>query len=229
VPQNPDSCPVIKHLWKDLQNMQFVPSPNRSSTSAVAAFAAAAVVPAVRIAAVRWIAFALLALAVGMGASGAARADETRESVFASGLDLANAGLAAGQDLAGRAVSSAQELVMQAMGLIGIRYTFGGRNPDTGFDCSGLVRYVFNHVTGRSLPHNSFDMARMGTRVEKAALEPGDLVFFNTRGRRYSHVGIYVGDGRFIHAPSAGGRVHIVNMADRYWVSRFNGARRLAG
>lgn len=132
------------------------------------------------------------------------------------------------QSFADRALSSAQELAMQAMGMIGIRYTFGGRNPDTGFDCSGLVRYVFDRVTGRSLPHNSFEMARMGTSVDQGQLQPGDLVFFNTRGKRYSHVGIYVGEGRFIHAPSRGGRVHIVNMGDRYWVSRFNGARRLA-
>jgi cell wall-associated NlpC family hydrolase len=132
------------------------------------------------------------------------------------------------QSLADRALISAQELAMQAIGMIGIRYTFGGRNPDTGFDCSGLVRYVFDRVTGRSLPHNSFEMARMGTSVSQDELQPGDLVFFNTRGQRFSHVGIYVGEGRFIHAPSRGGRVHIVNMGDRYWVSRFNGARRLA-
>jgi cell wall-associated NlpC family hydrolase len=131
------------------------------------------------------------------------------------------------QSLADRALISAQELAMQAIGMIGIRYTFGGRNPDTGFDCSGLVRYVFDRVTGRSLPHNSFEMARMGTSVSQDELQPGDLVFFNTRGQRFSHVGIYVGEGRFIHAPSRGGRVHIVNMGDRYWVSRFNGARRL--
>jgi len=136
--------------------------------------------------------------------------------------------VAAPQSLADRALISAQELAMQAIGMIGIRYTFGGRNPDTGFDCSGLVRYVFDRVTGRSLPHNSFEMARMGTSVSQDELQPGDLVFFNTRGQRFSHVGIYVGEGRFIHAPSRGGRVHIVNMGDRYWVSRFNGARRLA-
>ena len=135
--------------------------------------------------------------------------------------------VAAPQSLADRALISAQELAMQAIGMIGIRYTFGGRNPDTGFDCSGLVRYVFDRVTGRSLPHNSFEMARMGTSVSQHELQPGDLVFFNTRGQRFSHVGIYVGEGRFIHAPSRGGRVHIVNMGDRYWVSRFNGARRL--
>jgi cell wall-associated NlpC family hydrolase len=144
-------------------------------------------------------------------------------------VPLTAAAPSAVQSFADRALNSAQELVLQAMGMIGIRYSFGGRNPDTGFDCSGLVRYVFDRVMGRSLPHNSYEMARMGTSVRPGELEPGDLVFYNTRGRRYSHVGIYVGEGRFIHAPSRGGQVHIVNMADRYWVSRFNGARRLAG
>jgi len=128
---------------------------------------------------------------------------------------------------ADRATNTAQELVLYSMGLIGIRYVFGGRSPETGFDCSGLVRYVFNRVTGSSLPHTSFEMASLGTQVAFADLQPGDLVFYNTRGRRNSHVGIYVGEGRFIHAPSRGGQVHIANMTERYWVTRFNGARRL--
>jgi len=203
--------------------MPFVPSPCNSRF-------APSVVAVVSNRTVRWMAATVLAVAVGWSASAPAHADEAiAESTFPARLEIADAGLPASQSLAGRAVNSAQELVMQAMGLIGIRYTFGGRTPDTGFDCSGLVRYVFNHVMGRALPHNSIEMARMGTHVGKGELEPGDLVFFNTRGQRYSHVGIYVGEGRFIHSPSTGGRVHIVNMGDRYWVSRFNGARRLAG
>jgi len=129
---------------------------------------------------------------------------------------------------ADRATLTAQELVLYSMGLIGIRYVFGGRSPETGFDCSGFVRYVFGRVTGRSLPHTSYEMASLGTQVSFDELQPGDLVFYNTRGRRNSHVGIYVGEGRFIHAPSRGGRVHIANMTERYWVTRFNGARRLA-
>ncbi len=159
-----------------------------------------------------------------------ARAQEVRpDTIVVGGTEPAAPEPAAVQSLADRALNSAQEMAMQAMGMIGIRYTFGGRNPDTGFDCSGLVRYVFDRVTGRLLPHNSYEMARMGTSVGQGELEPGDLVFFNTRGKRFSHVGIYVGDGRFIHAPSRGGRVHIVNMDGQYWASRFNGARRLAG
>ena len=178
----------------------------------------------------RMLALAITGSLLVLAGSGYVHAQEVRpDSTIVIGAEPVGPAPSAIQSLADRALSSAQELAMQAMGLIGIRYTFGGRNPDTGFDCSGLVRYVFDRVTGRSLPHNSYEMARMGTSVGKGELEPGDLVFFNTRGKRFSHVGIYVGDGRFIHAPSRGGRVHIVNMGDRYWVSRFDGARRLAG
>jgi cell wall-associated NlpC family hydrolase len=174
----------------------------------------------------RALALLVLGTALSLPLSDRAQAQDAR--LEGATTVVAEAAAAAPQSLADRALSSAQELAMQAIGMIGIRYTFGGRNPDTGFDCSGLVRYVFDRVTGRSLPHNSFEMARMGTSVSQDELQAGDLVFFNTRGQRFSHVGIYVGEGRFIHAPSRGGRVHIVNMGDRYWVSRFNGARRLA-
>ena len=178
----------------------------------------------------RVLALAITGSLLALAGNGSVHAQEVRpDTAIVIGAEPVGPAPSAIQSLADRALSSAQELAMQAMGLIDIRYTFGGRNPDTGFDCSGLVRYVFDRVTGRSLPHNSYEMARMGTSVGKGELEPGDLVFFNTRGKRFSHVGIYVGDGRFIHAPSRGGRVHIVNMGDRYWVSRFDGARRLAG
>lgn len=169
---------------------------------------------------------------LSLSAASIAQAQEYRpEAVFPAGAEatMAPPAPSAMQSFTDRALNSAQELVLQAMGMIGIRYSFGGRTPDTGFDCSGLVRYVFNRVTGRALPHTSYEMARLGTSVRPGELQPGDLVFYNTRGRRYSHVGIYVGEGRFIHAPSRGGRVHIVNMGDRYWVNRFDGARRLAG
>jgi cell wall-associated NlpC family hydrolase len=181
--------------------------------------------PTVRLAA------ALLALSL----SGAAVAQESRPepagtdvAQFAQNLaERANTLADRASSLADRATSTAQELVLYSMGLIGIRYVFGGRSPETGFDCSGLVRYVFDRVTGRSLPHTSYEMAGLGMQVSSTDLQPGDLVFYNTRGRRNSHVGIYIGDGRFIHAPSRGGRVHIANMTERYWVTRFNGARRL--
>jgi len=192
---------IIKHLWKDLQTMPVVR--NRKFSYRLASIGSA-------------LAIASAAL------PGVAHAQELRSEPL--GLEVASFA----QSLTDRAVNSAQEMVMYAMGLIGIRYTFGGRSPDTGFDCSGLVRYVFARVTGRSLPPTSFEQSTLGTSVQPSELEPGDLVFFNTRGQRFSHVGIYVGEGRFIHAPSRGGRVHIVDMNNRYWVSRFDGARRIA-
>lgn len=123
--------------------------------------------------------------------------------------------------------SLAQELALRALGFIGVRYKWGGFRPDTGFDCSGLVVYVYQQITGRLLPRTTYDMARAGETIDSTELQPGDLVFFNTLRRPYSHVGIYLGDSRFIHAPSRGGKVEIVSMENRYWQSRFNGARRL--
>jgi cell wall-associated NlpC family hydrolase len=122
----------------------------------------------------------------------------------------------------------AQELVLRAMSFIGVRYKWGGDSPDSGFDCSGLIRYVYNQVTGRTLPGNAREISRVGETVDAADLQPGDLVFFNTLRRPFSHVGIYLGESRFVHAPSRGGQVEIVDMNTRYWKSRYNGARRLA-
>jgi cell wall-associated NlpC family hydrolase len=128
---------------------------------------------------------------------------------------------------ADRHLSLARELVMQALGYLGIRYKYGGSSPDTGFDCSGLVRYVVGEALGLVLPRDARSISQHGSTVSTDELQPGDLVFFNTMRRPFSHVGIYVGDGRFIHAPASGGAVEIVNMADRYWTARFDGARRL--
>ncbi len=123
----------------------------------------------------------------------------------------------------------AQEVVLRALSFIGVRYKWGGDSPDTGFDCSGLIRYVYQQVTGRALlAGNAREISQVGETVERTELRPGDLVFFNTLRRPYSHVGIYLGDSRFVHAPSRGGQVEIVDMSNRYWKSRYNGARRLA-
>jgi cell wall-associated NlpC family hydrolase len=123
--------------------------------------------------------------------------------------------------------SRMSELIMTAMTLIGVNYKFGGNTPESGFDCSGLVRHLFNGSFGISLPRTSHELVRHGKAIEKTALEIGDLVFYNTRRRAYSHVGIYIGEGRFIHAPSRGRSVETVDMSNSYWVKRFNGARRL--
>jgi cell wall-associated NlpC family hydrolase len=121
----------------------------------------------------------------------------------------------------------AREVLVNALSLTGVRYKYGGNSPETGFDCSGFVRYVFQQATSLTLPHNALAISRLGQAVPKDELKPGDLVFFNTLKRTFSHVGIYLGDNRFIHSPSSGGKVKIENMQDGYWAKRYNGAQRL--
>jgi cell wall-associated NlpC family hydrolase len=130
---------------------------------------------------------------------------------------------------AATAFSSAQDLAITALDLIGIRYKWGGETPATGLDCSGLVRYVFQQVTGVTLPRTARDMSRLGDEVAIPDLQPGDLVFFNTRRFAYSHVGIYLGDNRFVHAPRRGREVEVATLESGFWQKRFNGARRMVG
>ena len=125
------------------------------------------------------------------------------------------------------AAPPAREVVLQALALLGVPYRYGGSNPDTGLDCSGLVRHVVAKAAGLKLPGDAKAISEFGAPVQPADIQPGDLVFFNTLHRPYSHVGIYVGNQRFIHAPSTGGVVEIVSMAQRYWQKRYDGARRL--
>lgn len=125
--------------------------------------------------------------------------------------------------------TGAQDLASYALGLIGVEYRFGGASPERGLDCSGLVQYVFEHVTGVELPRTAKAMSRLGRKIRLDDLEPGDLVFFNTHRYAYSHVGIYLGDQRFIHAPRKGGEVEVVALSRDYWQKHFDGARRLIG
>ncbi len=120
------------------------------------------------------------------------------------------------------------EVALFALSQLGVPYAFGGASPDAGFDCSGLVRYVFRRAGNLDLPRTTFELARVGQTVAPPSLAPGDLVFFNTLRREFSHVGIYLGEARFIHAPAAGGVVRIENLRAEYWQRRFNGARRVA-
>jgi cell wall-associated NlpC family hydrolase len=120
------------------------------------------------------------------------------------------------------------EAALIALSLVGTRYAAGGGSPETGFDCSGLVAYVFARSMQLRLPRNTFDLARAGAAVEPGELRPGDLVFYNTQRRAFSHVGIYLGESRFVHAPSTGGAVRIEEMDLRYWTQRFDGARRVS-
>lgn len=121
----------------------------------------------------------------------------------------------------------AQDIMLQALGLIGVTYRWGGNSPESGLDCSGFIKYVFQQSLNIALPHNAFAISRLGEDVDKDELKPGDLVFFNTLGRKFSHVGIYMGDDRFIHSPSKGSKVQVVRLSDAYWAKRFNGARRV--
>jgi len=120
-------------------------------------------------------------------------------------------------------------LARQALTQLGIRYRFGGKSPETGFDCSGLVFYSAQASLGLKLPPRSDDMAKLGSTIERNQLQVGDLVFFNTMGRRFSHVGVYLGDSKFVHSPASGGVVRIEDINERYWDKRFTGARRLEG
>lgn len=126
-----------------------------------------------------------------------------------------------------RTAAGSTDIVVQALSLLGTPYRYGGTSPDTGFDCSGLVRHVYSAVLERELPRRSEEMVAIGRPVSRADLQPGDLVFFNTLRRAFSHVAIYIGDGRFVHAPTRRGRVRIEGIDDRYWAARFDGARRL--
>jgi len=121
----------------------------------------------------------------------------------------------------------ASELVMQAMGLLGVPYKRGGNSEEKGFDCSGFVRYMYEKSVGLVLPRRAEEQAKVTEEISRSELKPGDLVFFNTLKRTFSHVGIYVGDGKFIHAPRPGKAVRVDDMREAYWQQRFNGARRV--
>jgi len=121
----------------------------------------------------------------------------------------------------------ARELVIHTLALIGTSYKYGGGSPGSGFDCSGLVSHVFQEVAGLTLPRDSQAMSRIGEKVDKTELQPGDLVFFNTSRQPFSHVGIYIGEERFVHAPSRDRDVEVSNLRSRYWNKRYNGARRV--
>ncbi len=127
------------------------------------------------------------------------------------------------QSVAGRA----QEVLINALSLTGIKYRYGGKSPETGFDCSGFVRYVFQQATNLTLPPTARAISQMGKAIAKDDLQPGDLVFFNTLKKTFSHVGIYIGNNRFIHSPSAGGVVRVDNLNTDYWSVHYNGAKRV--
>lgn len=125
-----------------------------------------------------------------------------------------------------RVADKASELVLNAMGFLGVAYRRGGNSADTGFDCSGFVRAMYQQTVGLVLPRRANEQAAATHAIDRQELQPGDLVFFNTMRQAFSHVGIYVGEGKFIHAPRTGGEVRVEDMRAAYWATRFNGARR---
>ncbi len=123
--------------------------------------------------------------------------------------------------------ATAQEIILSALSQTGVKYKYGGNSPEGGFDCSGFVRYVFQQAANLTLPHGARAISQLGQTVTQRELKPGDLVFFNTVRSTFSHVGIYIGNNRFIHSPSAGSAISVTDMGDSYWAKRFTGARRL--
>ncbi len=122
---------------------------------------------------------------------------------------------------------SVEQLISYSKSLLGTPYKYGGSSPQTRFDCSGYVGHVFDKIAGISLPRTAPQISQHGYPVKFSQLREGDLVFFDTNGQSYSHVGIYLGNGRFINAPSSGGSVRVENMKLDYWKKHYNGARRI--
>jgi cell wall-associated NlpC family hydrolase len=126
-----------------------------------------------------------------------------------------------------RYTNAAQDVILEGLKLVGVRYRMGGNNIETGLDCSSFVQMVFKESIGTYLPRTAREQSQLGERVDASELKPGDLVFFNTMRRTFSHVGIYLGDNYFMHAPRAGAEVRVESMKNSYWMTRFNGARRI--
>ena len=126
-----------------------------------------------------------------------------------------------------RYTNTAQDVILQGLKLVGVRYRLGGNDEDSGLDCSGFVRLVFKDSIGTALPRTAREMSEVGQQIDTTQLKPGDLVFFNTMRRTFSHVGIYLGDNHFMHAPRTGAEVRVESMESSYWMNRYNGARRI--
>ncbi len=161
--------------------------------------------------------FRLLPLAALLLSCGIATANE--EPVVSESLPQ--------QSLVSRSIDKAHDTLGYALSLVGLNYKFGGISPETGMDCSGFVSHVFRQAADMVLPHNAKAISMFGKKIGISDLQPGDLVFYNTMRRTYSHVGIYLGDNKFVHSSVTGRGVEVVDMKERYWVKRFNGARRM--
>jgi cell wall-associated NlpC family hydrolase len=181
----------------------------------------------------QWLSLALLAAAASAHAAPPVSAEEdvgryVSEKRLVDRLEQARAIMADRvSDGAARVKTRTSELVVNAMGFLGVPYKRGGNSVETGFDCSGFVKAMYEQTLGLMLPRRANEQAAATQKIEKQDLQPGDLVFFNTLRRTFSHVGIYVGDNKFIHSPKPGAQVRVEDMAVPYWAKRFDGARRV--
>ena len=175
----------------------------------------------------KWLAILVcLVCALGGQAQSAAPARDDLDKFIAEKGLLTHIG-AVGHQVTLGVTEKASELVVAAMGFLGVPYKRGGNTFDSGFDCSGFVKALFEQSAGLLLPRKAEQQAAATVEIDKAELQPGDLVFFNTLKKAFSHVGIYVGDGKFIHSPRAGSAVRVEDMQKAYWNQRFDGARRV--
>jgi len=164
---------------------------------------------------------AIFLFATQVLASPAAPADDMERLLADKGL------LARIDQVRQTATDKASELVFTALGFLGVPYRRGGNTAETGFDCSGFVKAMYEQTVGLILPRRAEQQAATTQKIERSELQPGDLVFFNTMRRAFSHVGIYVGEGKFIHSPKPGAEVRVEDMGVSYWNRRFDGARRV--
>lgn len=165
----------------------------------------------------RYLALVLVAVLLGACSS----APKKTSAVQKGGRDYALSNI--------QAEGAGREVVMYALGLLDVGYRFGGANPEAGLDCSGMVHFIYKEAVGVELPHSAAALAKRSRPVENASLQAGDLVFFNTLGYAYSHVGIYLGENKFIHAPSSRGRVRVESLDSPYFAQRYLGGRTLFG
>ncbi|GGY25028.1 C40 family peptidase [Paludibacterium paludis] len=126
-----------------------------------------------------------------------------------------------------RADGAGREILMYTLGLLDLNYRFGGGNPEAGLDCSGMVSYIYRNAVGIKLPHNAAQIASLSRPIDSGSMQVGDLVFFNTMNRSFSHMGIYIGDGKFVHAPRTNSSIRVDRLDNSYFSARFEGARTL--
>ncbi|AMO24885.1 hypothetical protein GCM10027034_07310 [Ramlibacter solisilvae] len=170
----------------------------------------------------KWLCFALIAACTSVQAAPPPTADDDMGRFIAESALLTQF-----DEVRTRVADRTSELVMTAMGFLGVPYRRGGTDEAKGFDCSGFVRSMYERTVGFVLPRLARDQAAATQPIDKKDLQPGDLVFFNTMKRAFSHVGIYVGEGKFIHSPKPGAQVRVEDMGQGYWQRRFDGARRV--